>query len=561
MTSSSFGYDKINKEWSPAVTREEDDSSQKWSIPDEIRKDYYQLNSIIETKYTREFLKICAFYNKMFPSLKYTGFHRSFYNVPPFTAMDQERQDTGTGISANYLKEICDQIVARIGTITFDPKVLSDEPTLSYIIYKDDVERLLRRSIRNEHYNAIVTDVFHDAAIVGYSHVIINPITSELQKVNDYELGVYEAQFTKGHVRQALWRDYAFPITELVPYLVNQDKETVDMVIENYGNKEVVDFKMYFDCPNHKVWVTINGDTLPAYDYPFDEVQMVTFSWDIGFTKVASTSLFDLLYPIQREVNKVKAKIQQLVRMYKGPVPVFSQDVDLAMKSISNGSGEALYVDTTRPIDSLMTVINPTPLDTALDAQVVSYKTEMYELAGLQQMTLTMENMRSAAAVIAVDQTKDMVFQAQLNGIARFEKDTFRMMAAYNAATNNTENGVDWKEIKELIDNAYIDLIPVHVNDPLSNQANSVDAQQPDYQEMYTARVVKGIAKGDITFDNIDYSMNLQDIEVMCAERVVQLGALGVKIPDSMFTFMISAFVHEVKVGSVALIGGNSNGQ
>jgi hypothetical protein len=96
---------------------------------------------------------------------------------------------------------------------------------------------------------------------------------------------------------------------------------------------------------------------------------MVTFGWDIGFSKVTASSLFDLLYPTQRELNKVNAKIQQLIRMYKGAVPVFNNDVDLAMKSISNGSGEALYVDSSRPIDSLMTVINPTPIDAQLSAR------------------------------------------------------------------------------------------------------------------------------------------------------------------------------------------------
>ena len=123
--------------------------------------------------------------------------------------------------------------------------------------------------------------------------------------------------------------------------------------------------------------------------------------------------------------------------MYKGAVPVFNNDVDLAMKSISNGSGEALYVDSSRPIDSLMTVINPTPIDAQLSATKTELKTEMYELAGLQQVSFNMENMRSAAAVIAIDQTRDTVFQAQLDGISRFVSQLFRTIVNYNAEVFN----------------------------------------------------------------------------------------------------------------------------
>ena len=120
---------------------------------------------------------------------------------------------------------------------------------------------------------------------------------------------------------------------------------------------------------------------LTTKEYPFDKVLMATMRWDAGFTATTSTSLFDLLYPMQREINKINAKQQQLIRLYKGATPVFNQDVELAMKSLTNGAGECLYVDSSRPIDSLMTVINPTPLDPELSATVTEYKTAMYPSA------------------------------------------------------------------------------------------------------------------------------------------------------------------------------------
>jgi hypothetical protein len=489
----------------------------------------------------------------MFPSLKTSSWVRSSYNVQPFTVLDQERSDTGTGISSNYLKQIVDQIVARLGTVTFDPALIADIPTLEYIIYKDEVERLMRKVIRDDDLNQLTLEVFHDASILGFSHAIMDPVTHKVFKANDYEVGFFEAQFNRSDVKQVLYRDYAFPITSLVPYLVDVDAEIQKKIVEDYGNHTTVDFKIYFDCTAKKCYITINNTTLPEIAYPFEQVQMVTFSWDIGFSKVTSTSLFDLLYPVQRELNKINAKMQQLIRMYKGAVPVFNTDADIAMKAISNGSGEALYIDSARPATELMTVINPTPLDPALSAEITARKTEMYELAGIQQISFDMENMRSAAAIIAMDQTRDMVFQAQLAGIGNFVKKIFKMVVFYNTVVPGREESslAPWEQVNALLDASVIELKPVHVNDPLGNKGASPDEPKPDYQQIQVARAVVNILQGNLAYDDLSFLIDKKQVVMICAVTMVKLDALGIDIPESMTNFIVSAFIEAVQNNEV----------
>lgn len=550
-----FGYSKgLNGDWHPA--RYPGESDEKWVLPDDIKSDVGKLNAIIETKYTREFLKICAFYNKLFPSLKSREWTRSFYNVPAFTAMDQERSDTGTGISSNYLKMIIDQIVARIGTITFDPKLISDVPTLEYILYKDEVERLMKKAIRDNKLNQMTMECFHDAAILGYSHIFICPVTRKFVKGNDYEIGLFEAQLNKGCVKQVLYRDYAFPISELPPYLDHCDADTKEKIIEETGTKHAVDFKMYFNCPDKNVHITIGNTTLPPFPYPFEEVLIATFSWDIGFSKVTTTSLFDLLYPIQRELNKVNGKIHQLIRMYKGPVPVFNSDVDIAMKAITNGSGEALYINSTRPIDQLLTVINPTQLDPALDAVVTAHKTTMLELSGLQQTAFDIENIRAASTVIALDQAKDTVFQSQMTGMSSFKQKLFELEVVFccGCPSEETENDVEWEVVYKLLQAAALELKPVHISNPLGNQSADQTTPPTDYKQMQVARVVLDIMKGKRDFDSITYLVNIEHVKQVMAVTMVRLDALGIPVPQTMLEFMISAFVEDIKKGTVTLL-------
>lgn len=553
-----YGFSKQTGQMMPCVYPGE--KSDKWQIPETIQTDFYKLNSIIENKYGREFLKVCAFYNKMFPSLKSSGWTRSSYNVPPFTYMDQERNDTGTGISSNYLKQVIDQLTSRLGTINFQPKITQEEPTLEYVVYKDDAERILRKMLRNDDFNRTNTEVFHNASVLGYAHIFIDPFTGKPVKGNDFEIGLYEAELNKGHIYHMLYRDYSFPVAGLAPYLAECEEETKEKILSLCSGKQNVDFKMYFDTIQHKVVVIISGTVAVEVEYPFDHVLVSTFQWDTGFTRTTTTSLFDALYPIQREINKIKAKIQQLIRMYKGPVPVFNSDVDLSMKAISNGSGEAMFVDSSRPVEGLMTVINPTPLDSELSAQVQELKSEMYELAGIQSASFDMENMRSAAAVVALDQTRDSTFQAQLQGIARFDRDVLTMCVEHLAMGGlGDKANVDWNCILKLIKSCNIDLKPVHLNDPLGTDDNGEETpDSPDYVQLQTARLVLAIIRGEMKYNTIPYYVDKNQMKVVAATYLVKFSALGIEIPDSLTKFFVDAFVDAIRTGEINFSNGGT---
>lgn len=549
-----YVYDKVENVARPTLYPGE--KSDDWELPDAITGDMRKLNSIIENKYSREFLKICAFYNKMFPSLKVSDWSMSTYNVQQFTSMDQERRDTGSGVSFNYLKQIVDQITSRLGTITFMPELISEDASLEFIVYKDEVERILRVLIRNDDFNRKTLEAFHNAAVLGYSHVFIDPYTGKLIKANDFEVGIFEGQFNKGCIHQMLYRDYAFPVADALVYAVTCDDKQREELLEHLSSRNTVDLKMYFDCPVHKVYVTIDNMTLPAKDYPFDEVLMTTFSWDTGFTKCTTACLFDTLYPLQREVNKIAAKIQQLIRLYKGPVPVFNSDVDIAMKAISNGSGEALYIDSSRSTSELMTVINPTPLDPQLSAELNNYKVAMYELAGIQNASFDMENMRSAAAVVALDQTRDSVFQAQLSGIAQFIKSALMLYVKFFAKEDyfaRDRDAVDWHAVEDLLDRSYINLQPVHLNDPLSDEHTAMQ-EADDYIKQATSRLTLDIIRGKVTYENIPVFIDPHDITEQIALTLIKFEALGVPVPDTVHVFLADAFVDAIRNDEVVLV-------
>lgn len=534
-------------------------------LPEDMQQDFMKLNYILEGKYSREFLKLCSFYNKRFPSLKYLDWANTSYNVVAFTTINQERSDTGTGVSSNYLKQVIDTICSRLGTVSFHPKLLAEEPTFEYVIYKDEVERMLRKMLWKSQVTRLNLESFHDASILGYAYVFVDPYTGKYRKATDYEVGIYESQLNEGEIKQMLFRDYAFPVTSLAPYLVMEDAKSLKRIDEVTRDKSSVDFKLYFDCINHRVHPVINDINLHDLPYPFDTVLVSVFIWDVGFSKVTTTSLFDLLYPIQREINKINAKIQQLIRTYKGPVPVFANDVDLGIKEVNNSSGEIWYVDSNRPVDTMCTVINPTPLDAQLQAEITSRKTEMMELAGIQNISFDAQNLRSAAALVALDQMRDNTFQAQLQGIADFAKDMMHNYVKFMTQIESMPEEVqavckgrsletrDWEAVDRLLTDAQLTLEPVHITDSLNSEYNAPDSKTPDYVQLQTARTVYDIMMGKMTYRDLPYYINNDTVTVMVAVALTKFDALRIEIPDTLHRFLMDAFIDNVKRGKARL--------
>ena len=535
------------------------------ALPEDIQQDFTRLNYILEGKYSREFLKICAFYNKQFPSLKYIDWANVSYNVPPFTRLMQERSDTGTGTASNYLKQTVDTICSRLGTVQFDPKLLAEEPTFEYVIYQDEVERMIRKSLRTSNINRLHLECFHDAAILGYCYSFVDPYTGKHRKADDYEIGIYESQLNNGDIKQMLYRDYAFPVTSLTPYLILEDEKSLERIDEVIGDRPNVDLKMYFDCTEHKVHTVINNYNLKELDYPFDTVLVSVFIWDVGFSKVTTTSLFDLLYPLQREINKINAKVQQLIRTYKGPVPVFCNDVDLGIKELNDTAGEVWYIDSNRPVDTLCTVINPTPLDSQLQAEITSRKTEMMELAGIQNVSFDASNLKSAAAMVALDQMRDTTFQAQLQGIAEFAKSMMHNYVRFMAQLDQMPESVqevcrgrsmedhDWEAVGKLLNDAQLVLEPVHIVDSLNSEYNAPDAKTPDYVQLQTARAVYDVLVGKVTYNDLPYYIDADQVTVMVAVTLTKLDALRIEVPDTLHEFLMEAFLDNVRQGRAQL--------
>lgn len=552
MADINYAYNKVTDLWEP--TKYPVKQKYDMDVPDSIKKDFNQLTYFIEDKYAKEYLKVCAFYNKMFMSLKHADWSRVSYNTVPFTMQDQERTDTGTGMSSNYLKSAIDLVVSRLGNNTFEYNLISETPTVKFTIYREEIERLLRSLIRKNKLWRVAVESFHDAAILGFAHAFIDPWSNTIRKLPDWELGLYESEFNEGRLKRVVIRDFAFPIASIAPYIKGFPEDTVK---EWARAKSHVDLRLYIDCFRKEKYVAINDKMGPASPYDFDEVLIASYSWDIGTRRTTIASLFDTLYPIQRSINKLLAKKTQILTMYKGPVPVFSggADMDVVVKQLSNGSGEVLFLDTQRKPADLMTTLECTPLDPNLNAEMESLKAQIFELAGVQQISMDIENYRSAAAVAALDSMRDAGFQSQLSAAADYIREIALCAVKYMSKMSTERLGsIGWEDVYELINDAYIDVKPISKLglDGKSEQ----QVLEPDYMLRHIEQFLIDICKGNSTFDNIDFSLNYHLLKQRAALHLVEYKAIERDSEEiqRLTQFLVDCFVEDIRRGTVDLV-------
>jgi len=525
-----------------------------YTLPSGIQSTFTHLNNIIETKYTREYIKLCAFYNKLFPSLKSWDWGQSTHNAIAFSWQEQERYDGSAGIAENFLKKAIDQVVARVANIKFDAVIQSDIPSMLLEMYKNPVERYLKGIIKNNRLTRLMTEVFHDAAILNFGHLFIDPWSGDIRKIADWELGCYESEFAEGSLKRALIRDFAFPVTALGPYIEGLSEAKIKDII---GMKPQVDLKLFVDAVRKEAYVTIETVTLDPIKYDFDEILLTTFSWDIGVKRTLVASAFDMGYPLQRSINKLNAKKTQLIENYKGPVPVFNNDCDVIVKSMGNSAGEALFLASGRNPAEVLTVINPTPLDPEMNAEKETQKSTLQELIGAQELSLDMENIRSAATVIALDQLHDKGFQSQLTNIGATVSNVLENALRFAASRHDEAlpiEDVPWEDVVTLLDQCYIEVQVLHNADP----QNTPQIPEPDYNQILVDRACLNIMRGHSKWEEEveDYLVDSQALKVTLAMKMMKLratNAAGDGVLDNMQDALLSAFIDDISTGAWVL--------
>ena len=174
----------------------------------------------------------------------------------------------------------------------------------------------------------------------------------------------------------------------------------------------------------------------------------------------------------------------------------------------------------------------------------------MLELAGIQNMSFSSDSIKSAAAVIALDQLHDNVYEAQLQGLGQFMKQCFEHYVEYCCI--NTPGKEEWVAIKALLQNGYIDLKVVSAHDPLNSMAAATGEVVDDLKALL-ARLTIDVIAGRKTFDTIPPYVDRNELLLQVMAAALKFSSNGIELPGTIHLFFVDAFIDNVATGQVNL--------
>jgi hypothetical protein len=142
--------------------------------------------------------------------------------------------------------------------------------------------------------------------------------------------------------------------------------------------------------------------------------------------------------------------------------------------------------------------------------------------------------------MIALDQARDSTFQTQLAAMARFVQDVLVM---------SIKNECDDEDVCAALDEAYIEMKPIHMNDPLGHKGSEEGHMDPDYGQMAVGRYVRAVVKGQKTFDDMTYALDEAAVKTTMAQTRIKFESMGIEC-EFVQEWLIAAFVNDIEQGA-----------
>jgi hypothetical protein len=164
---------------------------------------------------------------------------------------------------------------------------------------------------------------------------------------------------------------------------------------------------------------------------------------------------------------------------------------------------------------------------------------------------MNLDNLRSAAAVVALDQLRDARFESQLFLMAEFVEQMLVNIVRFNAGmalTERTEIGdIPWQNMLDLVNSAYIEIIPVHGNDPEDKPVEPPE----DFQLYIVDKFIMAVINGEKTHADINYTINRQILKKQAVNKLLRFKALDGEYRE-LEELVLMLFVDDIKSGVVS---------
>ena len=321
----------------------------------------------------------------------------------------------------------------------------------------------------------IISMAFRDACIFERGWVFVDKDNKKLKNVLPWEIYVDGNEIVRNEsIKQIVWKQDKFPVINL-PADIDTSEVTRDEVT----------FVKYWNSKDH-IMATLIPEMkyIKVEDWENDVIPFLTITYDDPISTKSTTSVVDLLYSIQRQVDSILDKISEAVDRSLVNIITIPNNSNIKDEKMSNKVAQIIRYDfTSEMTGNPVGIQTPAPIDGSYINLLNKFTDDAYQMVGISELSVTSQKpsgLDSGKALQSLENIEADRFQLQVNKVVHMYDEVARICTELFDGSilpiSNDRMKLSWKLLRKINEKMTIQFTAVD-NESKLPSGKSVEIQ------------------------------------------------------------------------------------
>lgn len=321
----------------------------------------------------------------------------------------------------------------------------------------------------------IISMAFRDACIFERGWVFVDKDNKKLKNVLPWEIYVDGNEIVRNEtIKQIVWKQDKFPVIDLP-----DDIDTSEVT------RDEVTLVRYWNIKDH-VTATLIPELkyVKIEDWDKDVIPFLTITYDDPISTKSTTSVVDLLYSIQRQVDSILDKISEAVDRSLVNIITIPNNSNIKDEKLSNKVAQVIRYDfTSEMTGNPVGIQTPAPIDGIYINLLNKFTDDAYQMVGISELSVTSQKptgLDSGKALQSLENIEADRFQLQVNKVVHMYDEVARICTELFDGSilpiSNDRMKLSWKLLRKINEKMTIQFTAVD-NESKLPSGKSVEIQ------------------------------------------------------------------------------------
>ena len=380
----------------------------------EVKKNITELKTLNEQRRAKYYRNISFYENT--PKMSLENIKNSSV-VGYYNNIAEVNDDTTPTPNINVIKSCIDTLHSKIAQSKVRPYFNCINGSFRDINIVKQAQQFFDQYFDIEDVNKKVSEAFRDACIFDTGYIFVDPDNKAITRALPWQVYERPAEITYNNITRTYYERLDFPVTMLPEVIYNNIKKEL-------GEGEYCTYGVYFDAKNAvKAYYIKEYSYIKILPYDGNRTPFIRIHYNNPVSGNTSSSVVDMLYTIQMEINSLMNKVKDASQMNAAMTYLLPKGSGVKTGQLNNRIGNIIEYETTSNMTgSPVTVSTPHFIDPSYMALINELVERAYNLTGISMLSAQSQKpagLNSGIALSTMENVESDRFETQLNQVIR----------------------------------------------------------------------------------------------------------------------------------------------